>query len=81
MYGASLEGSARGAAVASGRDGVALEERSLFGSEVLGGHHSEKLTVEAEDRSPFGLAQADRILGQRLEHRLEIERGPANDLE
>ena len=29
----------------------------------------------------LGLAQPDRVLGQRLEHRLEIERGPADHLE
>ena len=44
-------------------------------------HCSQNLTVGAPDERAFGLAQPDRVLGQRLEDRLEIERGPADHLE
>ena len=37
--------------------------------------------VEPEDERPFRLTQADRVLGQRVEDRLEIERGPPDHLE
>ena len=49
--------------------------------EVVGHHGSEELTVESEDRRLHGLAQSDRVLGQGLEDRLEIEGGPADHLE
>ena len=52
-----------------------------LGGDVVGGHDPQNLTVEAEDQRALGLAQPDRILGQRLEDRLEVERGPADHLE
>src|SRR6266545_7005260 len=39
------------------------------------------LTVEAVDETAFGLTQPDRVLGQRLEDRPEVEGGPADHLE
>ena len=42
---------------------------------------SQNLAVEAQDDAALGLAQPDRVLGQRLEDRLEIERGPPDHLE
>ncbi len=68
--GASLKGGAPRAAMASGRDGILLEELSLRGGEVVGDHGLKKLTVEAEDRYLFSLAQPHRVLGQRFEDRL-----------
>ena len=47
----------------------------------MGGHEPQQLAVEAEDQRPFGLAEPDRVLGQRLEDRLEIEGGAADHLE
>ena len=79
--GAPVEGGTRHAAVASGRDGIPLDEGSELGGDVVGGHDSQKLTVEAEDRRAFGLAEPDGVLGQRLEDRLEVEGGPADNLE
>jgi hypothetical protein len=38
-------------------------------------------TVEAEDTASLGLAEPDGLFGQHVEHRLEIEGGPADDLE
>src|SRR5262245_30236770 len=45
------------------------------------GHESQNLTVEALNERAFGIAQPDRVLGQGLEHRLELERGPPDHLE
>ena len=78
---APLEGGARRAGMASGSNGIPLDECSEFGGGVVRGHGSQKLTVEAEDERAFGRAQPDRVLGQRLEDRLEIERGAADHLE
>ena len=47
----------------------------------MGGHDSQELTVEAEDQRTLGLAQPDRVLGQRVEDRLEVEGGPPDHLE
>ena len=52
-----------------------------LGGDVVGGDDSQDLTVEAVDERTFGLAQPDRVLGQRVEDRLEIERGPPDHLE
>ncbi len=41
----------------------------------------QQLTVESEDQRALGFAEPDRVLGQRLEDRLEIERGPPDHLE
>ena len=73
--------SARRGALASGRDGVPLDEVPELGGDVVSGHHSQELTIEAQDERPLGLAQPDRVLGQRLEDRLEVEGGPADHLE
>ena len=69
------------AAPASGRDGIPLGECPQLRRDVVGGHDSQNLTVEAEDQRAFGLAQPDRVLGQRLENRLEIEGGAPDHLE
>ena len=81
MNGAPLEGGACRAAPASGRDGMLLDERDQLGGSVEGGHDAEKLTVKTEDERALGPTQPDRVLGQRLEDRLQIERGPPDDLE
>src|SRR5215470_818253 len=81
MDGASFESGASGSAPASWRDGILLHEGSQLWGDVVGGRDSQDLTVEAEDERALGLAQPDRILGQRLEDRLEIEGGPPDHLE
>ena len=41
----------------------------------------QHLPVEAVDESTLGLAEAHRVLGQRLEYRFEVERGSSDHLE
>ena len=41
----------------------------------------QQLAVEAKDERPLGLAQPDRVIDERLEHRLKIEGGPPDHLE
>src|SRR5206468_6191530 len=72
---------ARRGAVPSGRNGIPLDKSSDLRGGIVGRHDTEQLTVEAEDERSFGLAQPDGVLGERLEDRLQIERGPADDLE
>ena len=64
-----------------GADGILLDECSELGGGVVGGHPSQDLTVEAADERALGLAEPDRVLGQRLEDRLQIERRPPDHLE
>src|SRR5262249_29014319 len=79
--GASLEGSTRRGAPAAGGHRILLHEGSRLGGGIVGGDESQHLAVEAEDERAFGLAQSHRVFGQRLEDRLEVERGPADHLE
>src|SRR5438874_2685196 len=81
MNGAPLESGARRAAPASGWDGMLLHERDQLGGSVVVRHGAEKLTVKTVDECALGPAQPDRVLRQRLEDRLEIERGPPDHLE
>jgi hypothetical protein len=78
---APLEGGTPDTTPASKRDGILLDECSELRRDVVSGHDSHQLTVEAEDQRAFGLAQPDRVLGQRLEDGLEIEAGTADHLE
>ena len=66
---------------ASGRNGIPLDEGSCSRGRRCEWPRLENLTIEAEDERPLGLAQPDRVLGQRLEDRLEIEGGPPDHLE
>ena len=79
--GAPLEGGARRGAAPSGSNGIPLNEGYDLGGGVVGCHDAQALIVEAEDERSFGLAQPDPVLRQRLEHRLEIERGATDHLE
>ena len=79
--GAQLEGGARHAAPAPRRDGIHLHECPELGGRVVAGHESQELAIEAEDERALGLAQADRVLRERLEYRLQVERGPPDHLE
>jgi hypothetical protein len=81
VNGASLERRAPRDAPALWSHGVALEEGSELGGRVVGRDDSQKLPIEAEDERLLRLAQSDRILGQRLEDWLEIERRAADHLE
>ena len=75
--GAPLEGGARRAPLPRpGAMGFCSMNALSSGGGVVGGHDPQQLAVEAEDQRALGLAQPDRVLGQRLEDRLEIERGP-----
>ena len=49
--------------------------------DVLDRHHPQHPSVEARDHRSLRLAQSDRVLGQGLEHRLQIEGGPPDHLE
>ena len=49
--------------------------------DVVGGHDAQDLTVEAENQPTFRRAQPDRVLGQCVEHRLQVEGGPPDHLE
>ena len=79
--GSKLEGGAPRAAHATRANGIRLDECSQLRGGIVGGPDSQELAVEAIDERALGLAQPDRVLRQRLEDRLEIERGPADDLE
>src|SRR5207247_4292327 len=68
-------------APASGSDRAPFEEGSEVGGDVVAGDDPQEVPVEAEDERLVPLAQPDRVLGQRLEDRLEIERGPPDHLE
>ena len=46
----------------------------------MGGHNTQVFSVEAENERSFGLAQPDRVLGQRLENGLEIVPGSTYNL-
>ena len=76
-----LEGGPGGGAAAPGRDGIALDEVPELRGDVVTGHPAQDRAVKTEDEGAFGLAQPDRVLGQRLEDRLEIEGGPPDHLE
>src|SRR5262249_24440271 len=78
---APLEGDARRGTLSSGRDGVPIEKGRLVSRDRVGSHHPELTTIEAPDQSVLGLAQANRALRQRVEHRLQIGRRPSDDLE
>ena len=78
---APLEGRPSHRAVAAGREGVGLDEGLPFGTDVVGGHRVDQPTIEAPDGGVLGLAQPDRVLGQRLEDGLQIERGSTDHLE
>src|SRR5262249_47639307 len=73
---AMLEGSTSGSAVPSGSVWICFDESSKLGCHVVRRHYPQQLTVEAIDESALGFAQPDRVLGQRLEDRPEVERGP-----
>ena len=70
-----------GAALAPGAMGFRSTKALQLGRGVVGRHGSQKLPVEPEDERALGLAQPDRVLGHRLEDRLEVEGGPADHLE
>src|SRR4030095_5446607 len=79
--GRTVEGGAPPGSLPTGRDGISLKEFSVLGGEVVGDHGSKELTVEAADQPLRRPAQPDCVLDQRLEDRLESERGPADHLE
>src|SRR5262245_573346 len=81
MDGPSLEGGTAGTAPAVGRYRMRLHELLVLAREVPGNHGSKHPTVEAEDRRLLGFTQPDRVFGQRVEHRLEVEGGPPDHLE
>src|SRR5262249_17765567 len=78
---ASLENGAPGVAVSPWRDGIPLEILSELWRHIVTHHKPQKLTIEAEDEPAFGCTKADRVFDQRLEDRLQIERGASDHLE
>jgi hypothetical protein len=76
-----LEGGPRGAAVPPGGDRIPLDRVHELRRRVVPRGRPEELTVEAEDERPLGVAQPDGVLGQRVEHGLQVERRAADDLE
>jgi hypothetical protein len=81
MDSAPLERGAPTDSLAPGRKWILLKKLSELGRDVVAFGNPQKLPVESEDHPAFGRTQPDRVLGQRLEDGLEIERGPPNDLE
>ena len=77
----SLEGGARHGAAPPGLDGMALGECPVLRGDIVRGDESKYPTIEAEDHGAFGRTQPHRVLGERLEDRLEIERRPPDHLE
>ncbi len=78
---AALQPRAPGAAPAIERDRIQVGECHELGGDVMAGDGPQNLAVEAPDDAAPGLAQPHRVLGQRLEDRLEIERRPPDHLE
>src|SRR5262249_56093212 len=68
----------RGRGGTGGGEGIPLDEGlALFGN-IVGRDDSEDVPIETIDERTFRLAQPDRVLGQGLENRLQIE-GRASD--
>src|SRR5262249_51034289 len=81
VHGVPLQRCARCAAATSRCEGIPLGEFSELWRDVVGGYGSKNLAIKTIDEPSLGLAQSDSVLGQRLEHRLEIEGGTPNHLE
>ena len=55
-------------------DWVSLKEIFQVGGDVVGDRQPEQLTVQPEDESLVGTAQSRRILNERFQNGLQIER-------
>src|SRR5262249_6680224 len=80
LDGTTLHGGTAGDSAAPERDRVVQIRLSIRRGVVARGTAQEG-AVETPDESAFGLAEPDRVLGQRLEHRLQVERRAPDDLE
>ena len=80
MDGPPLERGAGRPALAAGRQRILREELPRLDGDVPGHHHPEELPVEAEDRR-VRLAQPHHVLGEGLEHGLQIGGRPADHLQ
>src|SRR5262245_31479736 len=81
MDGSSLNGGATRGTLATEPNGICFHECSERRRYIVGGHTVQKLPVVAENEGMFGLAQPDCVLGKGFENRLQIECGPANNLQ
>ena len=79
--GPSFKCSAGRRAVAAGTIGIFLRPLLKIRRQIEARPHLQQLAIEAIHIRPVGAAQPDRILGHGFEHRFEIERGAADDLE
>src|SRR5262249_14604748 len=74
-------GSARRRVDAARGRRILLDEGSALSWNIVGRHDPENLSIETEDERALGLAQSNRVLGQGLEHWLQVEGGPPDHLE
>src|SRR5215467_9575112 len=68
-------------AAAFGHDRILLDIGCELRAAVVLGRGAQTFSVEAPDDAVLRPAESDRVLDQRFENRLEVERGAANDLE
>src|SRR5262249_28064831 len=81
VHRAPLEGGSPSIAAAPRRNGIALKKVAEFLGDVVPDREPKKLPIEAENETALCGAQPDPALSQHLEHRPQIKRRAANDLE
>src|SRR5215467_8245106 len=80
MNGSSFEcGTGRGSA-AAGTNWILQNERFKFWRRIISNNTTQRLAIEAEDKSPIGSTKPYRTFGNGFEDRLQIERRPTDDL-